>query len=1827
MSFLRNDLVWVPCEKDGYKLLKVDHVDLIGGKLLLKDSKDDESSGPSRTEKASIGTCYKYVSDTDKDDNTSLTSLDPANILENIRVRFGKGKIYTSTAHVLLAMNPYRDIPNLYSEETKRSYYGKHMSQMPPHPYSIADYSYRSMVLDRKNHAIVISGESGAGKTETAKIVMSYLAEVGILPSSADTVNSDESGMTEKQRKRMMQIRLSYASHTIFGEQEARDIQKRILSANPILEAFGNARTVRNYNSSRFGRLNKLYYNEHGFLKGGGITTYLLESSRCVKHNHNERTYHCFYQLIHGATEEELKNLYLERDASKYLLLNQGNLAYSSEMESDREQFNILRQSLNINGVSSERQNMLFQILSGIILLGNIVFKDSEEKGVLKDKEMLNFNDPELVASIASLFGISTDLLVDILLVKQLKVGNNQTPVSIFRTSQQSLQLIHSIIRSIYIRIFNWVVSHINRFTSCKDEELGETVSPRKQNITNSANSLYIGILDIYGFEKLEINSFEQLCINLANEKLQEFFVEKVLQSEQKLYQQEGLVWTNIEIPKTQPVLDLIFDLFSLLDDDSRLKSQGQDISDFTYWQKINNKYGKSVHGGSNNYGSTYSPNRMLTSGGGESANKLIKFPLNGLKKLNQSDMPTIFSIKHYAGSVEYTLNGWLEKNHDKIIPELEEILDNSNNEILNSIIDSEYKSRKSASFRSVSKKFTKDLKDMIQDLGEVSLQFIRCFIPNGHMRSDVWNGHIVLNQMIQSGTIQMVKLMHYGYPNRASYSKLIEQIRCLLPEKYIYGLSDRMIVEFFLSAYSIPSNTYQFGISKLFLKSGQYGLLLDQVNEYSKGNYDSGLVIPSEEILIKLRKLFARKCLRRCILVADLVSWMKNRFIVLIRKRRQLMNLLSTRIYRWYLFYKHIILPLRKQVEYRMPYIMGIKVVDSIIIESRQRMKRYFLSILRSNNERFKVINKFEKSGKKDGQHKIDGSTEALRNENNGELMNKLGVNQASLGETEKGGKMKKMSDSVVESEHDLKRHGGLVGLEIWKQEIFSFVGYKKNKKRNYLIHYDGSSVCLLEMTGDKVRSYELFVPKDIKEEENDDEMEGSILKFISTVPEINNGEFKEDGNISLRNDEFEYYSEYSNGKEAKRIGYELGNPLCFSQHPAFSTSFVMINEKGSIVTFKLRMELFPDASMEMGDEGRGDLANNDDEYWDLINSTPSTKLPNLSCDLDMDKDNEMNRGVMGDFYYNSIRLNNKFMNGNMIRDLHVFKSDGTSDYKEKCNHDSVIVYMKKAGRKEVKEHISTISICSSVPFNDYIPFEWIEKGHIFVPLRIHYIDPTSYQYLGILWHVEYSEEALKDECGVNSIRLPIPISLKKNKRRNISENSNYVELSYNKEQQDLEKFDGLFTVVDLSTNQIISWLNFPFRLSSIVEEWTGRESEIRRGMVWDKKSSYHPKCWCNLFGFAMKKDSDDGINDGNLGVGSSTSLIYDVIPTVDVLKETCFISSEKLERYMKETSLIEEEEVMMLKGDKRSSIIRVTVDHSLIFLGGPKLGLILSLEIQTNEDDLLDCTMNLLHDIVNIGRECSKMDFVQYSNGNVTSDITSDDMTILEKSCWFTTSLWLRDGSFNLQKTMISSVFPNPQEMNILRSTNLGFGGIYSRLADNVEITLLLGTINGRILLISLNRKNYSPKIAIISPFEMDNYSHPSHGKMMNGGERINNIGTIVQNQDNKNTRSCSIVSIFNLNNSNKISCVSSTGDMVTIQLNSFGSRYIFSDRLHICLDKRYRPFIVQFVIFNSKIGQSRVIDNNLSQSFVFLDAVEKNLVVYNKNLGTAKSIATII
>ncbi|KAK6589665.1 hypothetical protein RS030_150 [Cryptosporidium xiaoi] len=1838
-SFLKDDLVWVPCNIDGYKLMKVENVDIVGGKLLVKDHKiDDVNCGLNRSESVSIGLCSKYVSDTDKDDNTSLTSLDPANILENIRFRFAQGKIYTSTAHVLLAMNPYREITNLYSQETKRSYYGKHISQMPPHPYSIADSSYRSMVLDKKKHAIVISGESGAGKTETAKIVMSYLAEVGILPNRNELNESELEGLTDKQRKRLMQIRLSYSSNALYGEDESKKIQKRILSANPILEAFGNARTVRNYNSSRFGRLNKMYYNEHGFLEGGGITTYLLESSRCVKHNHNERSYHCFYQLIHGCSDRELKEYYLERNIYKYKLLNQGNLAYNSEIESDSEQFSILKESFGVNGINEDLQTSLFKILSGIILLGNVDFNsdnsnydlnDSNSKSSLNDGKKLEFSDNTLIENISDLFSIENDLLSEVLLVKQLKIGNNQNSVTIPRTSHQSIQLIHSIIRSIYMRLFNWVVFQINKFTSCKKND--NLNSPSKGDDIN--NSLYIGILDIYGFEKLEINSFEQLCINLANEKLQEFFVEKVLQSEQRLYKQEGLIWTNIDIPKTQPVLDLIFDIFSLLDDDSRLKSQGQDRSDYTYWQRINNKYGKLMNsnsGTNNNNLSISSPSKYSNDRNLSSLQKLIKFPLNGLK-MNTNELNTKFVIKHYAGSVEYTLNGWLDKNQDKIIPELEELLCNSKNSILNSIIDEEYKNRKSASFRSVSKKFTKDLKDMIQDLGEISLQFIRCFIPNSNMRQDEWNGHLVLNQMIQSGTIQMVKIMHYGYPNRASYSNLIKQLRYLLPERYIYGFSDRMIVEFFLSAYNIPSNTYQFGISKLFLKSGQYGLLLDQISDYTNGNYDNGLVIPDENVLIDLRRKFAKKCLRRCIIVADIVTWLKNRFIKLIRIRKKINMLLCNKIYRWYIFYRNIILPLRERVSNRMPYILCNKLLNKIIKSDNMRIKMFVFKLLKLNVQ---VYNKIRNNNNNENNKKVANVTKEYKDENyNGKIKKTSKLvksdNISGICDNDRGNTRKKMN---IFGEDSITTDQGLVGLEIWKQELFSFIGFKNSRKYNYIVHYDGNNVCLLEIYGEKVKTYELFIPM-LNKNNISKYFDLDNIKFINTNNGINcelsqiekdikNINFNDDNYCSDENnsnnensksnykysesdgytDNNTYYSEYrelDGDMNIKKVKYEIGSLLCLSQHPTFNTSFVLINDEGSISIFKLNIEIYSEEASSYFETNECGI----NDYWDIINSTPSTKLPNLGCDLNTMNDN----GNTVDDQYNVV----KHIKNGGDKSLFSLKNDSFNNNNLEFN-----VYTRENGERKIVEDIKTINICSNITFNEYMPSEWTENGDIFVPLRVHFIDPTSYQYLGILWHVEYSDYNIKRNISnnIDNVRLKYPESIRcfRSKKRIMSKNQYYNDLNdecgdNSVMNEGILIYDGLFTIIDLSTNEIIEWLNFPFKLSKIVKEWNNIGESDNNNLIWNKINSYHPKCWCNLFGFAMnenpveKNDNMAAGKDGYDGNSCSSPLIYDVIPTVDVLKETCFISSEKMSIFKNGIN----NNIGVVSSSKEYN----TTEEYLIFIGGPKLGLIISFEVQTqNNDELVESNMDILYDVLKLNNDIDSNNITDLVNISCLNNIKSDEFkNILENSTWFTTSLWVKDK--NNYTTHLKS---NRVDSSILMNARLSSTSFYSNIFGMDDVTLLLGAINGRIVSLSIRKKEIV-KITLLSPFEFDN------------------------NKLSGNMRSSSIVSMFCMNDitSNKIACISSTGDMVTINLNNISSynsinnnnNLIYSDKLHICLNKKYRPFIVQFLIFNSNTGSRNIIDSKLTQSFIFLDAVEKNLVIYNKNLGVTRPIATII
>uniref|UniRef100_A0A7S0FM48 Myosin motor domain-containing protein n=1 Tax=Pyrodinium bahamense TaxID=73915 RepID=A0A7S0FM48_9DINO len=690
-------------------------------------------------------------------DNTSLVHMNEATILENLRLRHQKDQIYTYTASVLLAVNPYKEISGLYDDEQCGRYRGKHIGTLPPHPYAIADTAYRTLVREHRNQALLISGESGAGKTETAKIVMQFL---------------------------------SYASGT--ATQLTSRIQARVLQAQPILESFGNAVTMRNSNSSRFGKYNRLFFDQAGALVDADITTYLLESSRVVVHGDRERTYHCFYEMLTGLSDERLWELRLERNRA-YRLMTCGSQKVEGFQERDARNFRRLCEAFKTVGLDGDAIDTIIEVLAGLVHLGDIQVDDDAMQAPREEDESQTVDvNEQSVESAARLLGMDADILCGTLKRKKVAVPGRNSFHEVPRTQPQFRQALHSLIKALYKRLFMRTVEHIN----------GSFRELRPMDAKGIAEGVWnhIGILDIYGFERLQRNSFEQLCINLANERLQQYFVENVLVAEQSLYKREGLPWIFLNLPDSQPVINCVTQVFRTLDEYSQLANNRGSANDEQFCQKTLDDASKD-------------PQR-------KEVLKQLK-PLGGRRQsvvvgmvppaLNQG-----FVIKHYAGFVEYNTKGWLDKNNDRLLPECERLICESTCLLVSSLGEPD-----KAAFRSISKRYVADLEGLLKTLGTSNLHYIRCFKPNEEQRPNQFQPRLVLDQIVQCGTIELVKVMHDGYPNRCSFEEISVRFRSLLPESFQrYGM--RTFIEALMLAYDVPREEWALGMSRLFLKAGQ---------------------------------------------------------------------------------------------------------------------------------------------------------------------------------------------------------------------------------------------------------------------------------------------------------------------------------------------------------------------------------------------------------------------------------------------------------------------------------------------------------------------------------------------------------------------------------------------------------------------------------------------------------------------------------------------------------------------------------------------------------------------------------------------------------------------------------------------------------------------------------------------------------------------------------------------------------------------------------------------------------------------------------------------
>eukprot|EP00002_Diphylleia_rotans_P018350 TRINITY_DN3556_c0_g2_i3.p1 TRINITY_DN3556_c0_g2~~TRINITY_DN3556_c0_g2_i3.p1 ORF type:complete len:1976 (-),score=412.77 TRINITY_DN3556_c0_g2_i3:1002-6929(-) len=730
-------------------------------------------------------------------DNTHLVYLHEAGMLNNIRHRYFQDNIYTYTGYILIAVNPYKPLP-IYSNEHVRQYFGRHLGSQPPHVFAIADRAYRNLKTDKCSQSILISGESGAGKTETSKHVMKFLVNVG-------------------------------GSH---GEKMSA-VEERILQSNPILEAFGNAKTPRNNNSSRFGKFIQIRFNKAFQVCGANIVTYLLEKSRLIVQSPGNRNYHIFYQLIAGATPAEKVELKLT-SAKEFHYLAQGGDPRIDGVD-DAADFQAVRNALRAFGVDDNQQRQIYRLLAGLLHLGNIEFVANSGRD-----DSCKIKDEETFQIAADLLSVDPNILMKSLLNRSVTAGTSKVEVPL-KLSEANYSR-DALAKTMYEQLFLWIVGKINALLS--DDVEG---------------SLFIGILDIFGFESFDKNSFEQLCINYANEKLQQQFNQQIFKSELDVYRLEGIKAPEVHFIDNQACLDLmekpVVGVFGLLDEQCRLPKP----SDSSFTGAVYLKNPTSAH---------------------------LLMPKTSAKSKRMSlRADEAFVIKHYAGEVCYSTIGFVDKNNDNVNTDLLAVCFTSSNQILRQLAFTQDDAAQSGrsdrrttgdapnkrNKESVGSQFYNQLKALIQTLNKTSCHFIRCIKPNMAQKPQQFTNTNVMEQLRCNGMVDALTLMHAGYPTRCPYADLYERFKSIMPAS-LCKLKPPIFTEALVMALECDRQDFQLGLSKIFFRSGKLAFL-----EELRGQGDAKI---DPALIVKIQKYLARKMFRKAIWTTRSILRMQRRIV-----------------------------------------------------------------------------------------------------------------------------------------------------------------------------------------------------------------------------------------------------------------------------------------------------------------------------------------------------------------------------------------------------------------------------------------------------------------------------------------------------------------------------------------------------------------------------------------------------------------------------------------------------------------------------------------------------------------------------------------------------------------------------------------------------------------------------------------------------------------------------------------------------------------------------------------------------------------------------------
>uniref|UniRef100_H2YH64 Myosin motor domain-containing protein n=1 Tax=Ciona savignyi TaxID=51511 RepID=H2YH64_CIOSA len=688
------------------------------------------------------------------EDMANMTYLNEASVLNNLKLRYEKFLIYTYSGLFCVTINPYKMLP-VYESYVVGCYKGKRRAEMPPHIFSIADNAYNDMLRSKLQQIIVIC----------EWICVFYC-----------------------QYK---------TSHPVFCHScrscEKRTLEDQIIQANPAMEAFGNAKTIRNDNSSRFGKFIRIHFGTTGKLASGDIETYLLEKSRVIFQQPGERGFHIFYQIMSGSKPELLESLLVSTDPYEYKYVSQGEVAVASI--DDAEELNMTDTAFDVLGFSQDEKTGIYKIMGSIMHMGNMKFKQKPRE------EQAEADGTEDADKVTYLLGINSAEFVKSLLQPRVRVGNE------YVTKGQTVQQVYygsgALSKAVYDRLFAWLVKRIN-----------ETLS------TRLPRSFFIGVLDIAGFEIFDFNSFEQLCINFTNEKLQQFFNHHMFVLEQEEYKREGIDWVFIDFGlDLQACIELIekpLGIMSILEEECMFPK----ATDTTFKDKLySNHLGKS--------------------------NNFIK-PRPQIKRKYEAH----FELIHYAGIVGYNINGWLEKNKDPLNNSVVALYKKSSLKVLSVIWESYIspdeaasnkkgsgkggRRQKGGSFQTVSSLHRESLNRLMTNLRSTQPHFVRCIIPNEMKKPGYLDNALTLHQLRCNGVLEGIRICRKGFPSRILYAEFKQRYRILNPGSIPEGqfLDSKKATEKLMASLDLESAQYRFGNTKIFFKAGMLGTLEDMRDE-----------------------------------------------------------------------------------------------------------------------------------------------------------------------------------------------------------------------------------------------------------------------------------------------------------------------------------------------------------------------------------------------------------------------------------------------------------------------------------------------------------------------------------------------------------------------------------------------------------------------------------------------------------------------------------------------------------------------------------------------------------------------------------------------------------------------------------------------------------------------------------------------------------------------------------------------------------------------------------------------------------------------------------